>query len=198
MRTRYLSPVHRVARVQPCSLFMNHFKLRLLLVLILVFVDDRVSIIASFLPFSWVCGIMWARTPRVYIPPGVIHLARETCLRVIVLCLEKRCARFVRQLLIAVQIEVHLLELLVSHNINGFLSALQVEFKLTIFVIQFQTLWERSHQGASLFWQVVSPSLDHWGARRTLVSDEWTICRLWLFLIISYTGTCLCRRHLIK
>lgn len=198
MRTRYLSPVHRFARVQPCSLFMNHFKLRLLLVLILVFIDDRVSIVASFLPFSWVCGIMWASTPRVHIPPWVIHLARESCLRVIILCLEKRCARFVSQLLIAVQIEVHLFELLVPHNINGFLSALQVEFKLTIFVIQFQTLRKRSHQGASLFWKVVSPSLDHWGARRTLVSNERTICRLRLFLIISYTGTCLCGRHLIK
>ena len=82
---------------------------------------------------------MRTRTPRVDVSAGVIQLALKTRLRdvviAVVLCLEKRGAGFVRQLCIAVHIEVHLFELLVSHNIDGFLSALEVEFKLSIFFI---------------------------------------------------------------
>jgi hypothetical protein len=80
---------------------------------------------------------------------------------------------------------MHLFKLLVSHNVDGFLSALEVEFKLTVFFVEFQTLWKGGQQGASLFREVVSPSLDHGGARRTLVSNERTICRLRLFMIIK-------------
>jgi hypothetical protein len=43
-----------------------------------------------------------------------------------------------------VHIDMHLLDLLVPHYINCFLCALEIKFKLSVLLIKFHALWERS------------------------------------------------------
>ena len=166
--------------------------------MILILIDNRRGIITSILPFSRVIRVVWTGAPRVHVP-STIQLARHTVVDV-ALRLEKRGAWLVWQQRIAVHIEMHLLELLIPHNVDGFLCAFEVEFKLSVLLIQFQTLGKRGQQCASLFGRVVSAALGHHrGACLTLVPNKRVISWVWFLKVFRYAACVTWPwRHLIE